>query len=328
MATIVSLKLSDEQPEINRNGNTRTTSQNWVLIMTDRTNPIDADIVLYSLGLSNQYGFPSLAGTPLGTTGLLSGAYKTKRSDGSSERAGYLFRITVNYSNNSNLSAMSEDPVDASPMYRSENVRKEVEITIDPITKLLLASTNGQLVFPRFTKNRILKRWIIVRNERNYNDTRSQNTIEKINSDSMGINGNTYVPRSLLLESWEGDPQFDAEGNEYFVCTYKILVDVEELHRVSFLDVSTERDLDGNLPPNAIPGKAVTQPAKLDGNGLYLDAAGQKDPAQYSLLLSWVNEETPFSFLGFNGRSRGGLNIGTISRRLGSVNLGTIAGRL
>ena len=314
MATIESLVLSDVQPEITRAGNNRTTGQNWKLTLSDRISQIDADLMLYSLGLNNIYGFPSFAGTPLGSSGLLSGSYKTRRAG--DKKVGYFFNITVSYTNNSGLSAMSEDPVDADPIYRSENVRKEIEATIDPIANKIIATSNGREVFPRFTTNRILKRWIIMRNERRYDDARSQNTVDRLNSDSIGINGNTYPARTLLLESWEGDPQFDAQGNEYFICTYKFLVDFEEEHQVSYLDVSTEKDINGDLPPSAIPGKVLTKADKLDGNGAYLPKDQQADPTKYTLLRAWVNEEKSMSFLDFRGRPRGGLNLGTIARRL------------
>lgn len=314
MATIVELVLGDVQPEITRSGNNRVTGQNWKLTLNERATQIDADLLLYSLGLNNVYGFPSYAGTPLGTSGLLSGSYKTKRAG--DQKVGYFFNITVSYSNNINTSAMSEDPVDADPIYRSENVRKELEAIIDPIAKKVIATSNGKEVFPRFTTNRILKRWIIMRNERTYDDARSQNTVDRLNSDVVGINGNSYDPYSLLLESWEGDPQFDSEGNEYFVCTYKFLVDFEEHHQVTYLDVSTEKDINGDLPPSAIPGKALTKADKLDGNGAYLPKEQQSDPTKYTLLRAWVNEDKPMNFLNFRGRPRGGLNIGTIARRL------------
>lgn len=319
MATIEKLVLYDQQPDIVRNGNKLTTSQVWVLTLDERVSPIEADLMLYTLGKDNQYGFPAFTTTKhLDNPGLLSGGYKTARSDKGSERAGYLFKTTVSYSNGIEAVAQSEDPTDAAPIFRSENVRKEVEITVDPIAQTLIAASNGQLVFPRFTKNRILKRWIIMRNERTYNDIRSQGTVDKLNSDVININGSTYDPRALLLESWEGDPNLDVDGNQYFVCTYKFLVDVEELHQETYLDVSTERDLAGNLPPNAIPGKTVTRPSKLDGNGNYLPSDQQQDPTKFTQKKTWINEEIAMAFLNFRGRNgnRNILSLGTIPRRL------------
>jgi hypothetical protein len=299
MASIVSLKRSDNQPAPRRSGQSVTAQEEWCLELTERVHPITADVMLYSLGIPNVYGFPCFNNLPHPENGaLLSTGYNTTRD----RRAGYIFKVMVSYTTSIGTRTRSEDPTDADPLYRSENVDVEVELEIDPITnRMITNSTGSEPILPRLVGKETLKRFIIVRNERRYNDIRSQETVNHLNSDPVAVNGRTYDPRTLLLEYWNGDPTFDSEGELYFVTTYRFLVDVKNLHKTKLIDLGTGPDKAGNLPPVGIVGGRATRPNKLDGNGLYMSKADQEDPSKFVELEFHTNAEKAMSFFRFRG---------------------------
>lgn len=318
MAVILSLKRFDQQPPVNRQGNMVTANEVWCMTLSSRVSPIEADSMLYALGPSNVYGFPAVPGLRHpDNDSILSTGFNTDRNS-DRNNVGYVFHTTVNYSNSAVVTTASADPTDADPLYRSENVLVEYETEVDPIEKILITNSLGNLFLPKQRRTRTLKRWIITRNERTYNDIRSEETVEKLNKDFLNINGRSYPPRSCLLESWEGTPQFDANGREYWVNTYKILVDVKGLHLVELVDVGVQPDLAGNEPPTKVPGRPTTQPAFLSF-GFYLPKEKQLNPklTDISILKYWVNEETNMSFLGFGKTNFIGTNLGRIPRKLG-----------
>lgn len=330
MATILSLVRYDQQPAVRRNGNNITASEVWCLTTAARVLPLEADGALYSLGLRNPYGFPAIQGTPHPTTtGVLSLGYSTMRED--QAQVGYVFKVTVNYSNSNRVTAASKDPTDAAPLYRSENVLVEEETDIDQVSGDPIVNSLGYLFFPKQIRTRTLKRWIITRNERKYDDIRSQETVNKLNDDNLSINGRAYPRLSCLLESWEAEPKFDPDGRQYFVHTYKILIDLEKFHAIELIDVGVEKDINGNPPPGRDPGKTITQPAFLDGNGSYLPLDKQKAPkaADLAVLIFYLNPATPMSFLKFSGAQYIGTDLGKIPRTLGQrTDFGTIPRRL
>ena len=317
MATIVSLVTYDQQPPVNRAGNNLTYSEVWVLKVTERITPVAADLILYALGLNNVYSFPALATTPHpDNRALLSSGFRSDRDDKTGQQAGYIFKVTVNFSTSASTSSQSQDPTRADPLYRDENVQVDIELDLDPITNQVITNSTGkEPIFPKLTGKKILKRFIISRNERNHNDLRALEYVNKLNKDNFPINGKTYDPRQCLLESWDATPQFDTEGNQYFVVVYKILLDFDG-HKTILIDVGTGPDLNGDLPPTGIVGGVGTRPAKLDGNGAYMGKADQEDPAMFETTDHYVNGEIALSFLGFGSRPRGGVNLGLIARRL------------
>ena len=278
MATIISLVTKDEQSPINRNGNIVTFSEVWILKLTERVSPVEADLDLYALGLNNVYAFPAIASTfhPKNRA-LLSTGFKSSRQDKKGSQAGYIFLVTVNFSSSVSLSAQSQDPTRADPLYRDENVQVDIELEIDPITNQVITNSTGkEPIFPKLTGKKILKRFIISRNERQHNDLRALQYVNKLNKDSFSINGKTYDPRQCLLETWDATPQFDTEGKQYFVVVYKVLLDFDG-HKITLIDTGTGPDLNGDLPPTGIVGGVGTRPAKLDGNGAYMKKEDQED---------------------------------------------------
>lgn len=317
MATILSLTTHDKQNPMNRVGNNLTFAEVWVLKLDVRTGPVAADLLLYALGLDNQYDFPALASTPHPENkALLSTGFRSNRDDKNGQQAGYVFKVTVNFSTSASLSAQSQDPTKADPLYRDENVQVDIELDLDPITnKVITNSTGKEPIFPKLTGKKILKRFIISRNERTHNDLRALEYVNKLNSDSFSINGKTYDPRQCLLEAWDATPQFDTEGKEYFVVVYKILLDFDG-HKLKLIDVGTGPDINGDLPPTGIVGGVGQRPAKLDGNGAYMKKEDQENPKEFKTTDHYRNGEIALNFLGFGSRPRGGLNLGLIAKRL------------
>lgn len=293
---ITSLKTFHKQPDTNRTGNTITASVTWILIVDDRITPIEADALLFSLGNNNVYGFPAFTNTVHpNNVSLRSLGYRCHRDD----EAGYKFTTTVNYTNSISQRTQSEDPTDADPLYRSENVLVEREIDVDPITGKAIANPNGQPIIPKLTRTFNLKRFIVVRNERTYDDIRSQETQNNLNSDNFSIDGRNYKPRSVLMEFWNGEPAFDQEGKLYYVTTFKFLIDVNDLHQTSLIAVGTQPDANGTFPPGNIPGSVVTEPAKMQEDGTYFSETDQKDPTKFFIQKFWSTGELPLSFLRF-----------------------------
>ena len=305
MATITELYKADQQPDANRQGNTVTANEVWYMTTSERIMPVAADLLLYSLGNSNSYSFPAFNNTKNDSNpALRSLGYRAKRRDQGAERAGDRFIVTVFYSTSQSAQATSEDVVDADPIYRSEDVIIDVPQDVNPITgRANTNSTGFELIRPPIQGTQLLKRIIITRNERTYNDIRSQQFINHLNSDTVTINDRSYAPRTLKMEYWNGDPAFDNTGRLYFPTTYKFLVDIDNKHKVTYVDVGTGPDKDGNLPPVGVVGGVAQYPNYLNGEGQYLPKADQYDDSKWFPLEFYpgIIGEKPMNFLRFRG---------------------------
>ncbi len=280
MATISSFKVWHEQNnKIKREGNNLTFSEKWILLLNTRSSPVAAEKLVNLIQKGNIYSWPVIGADDLhaDNSSLEPIAYDVGRA----KELGRKFIVTLNYSNDFNNINSSGDPNNnfSKASYNYGEVRTTEEFDIDPISDERIGPSNNELINPKPKRLRTLDRITIVRNERRFSAARRKKYRNRVNSVTTIINGDPHEKRSLLIESITGSPQIDSNGRRYYVVTYSVLHDPDNLHQYKYIDAATGVDLNGNYPQTV--GKSSNTPTKLDGNGVYMIKADQLDPTLF-----------------------------------------------
>lgn len=295
MASILSLRPWHKQPELLQEGNDITYEEQWILQITGNgarndNNAVQAQALIASLSAGNAYNFPVIGASHPDNSALKSTGIRIARdNDGS-----YKFTIGVSFSNSQSDQANSSNPANDfdRATYRYEEVDNYVDVVKDPITNKMIVNTAKRPIFPYPRENKPLTRIVITRNERNYSDKKASGYRNKINSSTCKIKGESYAKRTLKLESWSAVTAFDQDGDEYFIHTYKVLVDPNE-HKKTFISVGYE-DINGSIPASA---SLVGRPWKLNEAGSFVSTSYQNDPTQFAEFSNYTLEEVDLNFL-------------------------------
>lgn len=271
--SILSLVRKNPPPDIQRAGNLITGADLWCLKTTVNTSSVSAEALLSALTSGNAYGWlvPGVDSHPDN-----SAIYVTEFTVTREEKSSIQFDVTTSLTNEIQEINNSRRAIDADPVYDYQEVDTLIEVDIDPISGKAIASSDGRAYFPKIQRKGTETRIVITRNELRYDPRIAKSYRNKLNKDPMTIDGRSYDPRNILLESWVGTSAIDVDGSEYYQVKYSVLDDPDG-HKISLIDVSIGPDKNGNNPK--INGQS--QPFKLDGNGLFKGKAAQEDPADF-----------------------------------------------
>ncbi len=294
MATIDSFKVWHEQSnKVKRDGNLLTFSEKWILLLDGRASPVAAEKLIDLLQSSNIYDWPVIGADDFHPD---NGSLEPIAYDvGRATELGRKYIVALNYSNDFNNIQSSGNPNNnfTKASYNYGEVRITEEFDIDPITDKRIGPSNNELVNPKPRRLRTLDRITIVRNERRFSTGSRKRYRNKVNSSTTIINGDGHEKRSLLLESITGSPQIDSNGRTFYVVTYILLYDPDNLHQYKVIDAATGVDLKGNYPQTV--GKSSNTPTKLDGDGVYMIKADQADPTKFVVNTNFRYDEINFN---------------------------------
>lgn len=294
MATIISLYRTKDQPSVNTDGQNISLNENWIMITSSSVLPAEANQLLINASnneLNSGWLRIGIDGHPANNS-LRVIDFEVERDENKDDK----FNITTSLTNNKDSVNQATDPLNAEVFFSYVNVDTVEEVDIDPITGEIIAASNGESYWPKAKKKGTLKRIVISRNEQSYNENTAKLYENKLNKDTISINGRPYPPRSVLLESWIGNNSFNNEGDEYWKVKYSVLTDPDNLHKISLIDVATGPDKNGIHPQQvtgdgAVPNRAYKLGRVTEGDGLYMTRDDQQDPSKYYTNDYWVHEE-------------------------------------
>jgi len=279
MATISTLKRYHIQPDLEVNGNSVEVNETWILKTNTRTSTAGVRLLINALTASNSYGWPIIGDEDDGQheddSSLVATTYNIARD----EEAGFIFMLSVFYTNDINTIAKSQNQSDSSNGYDYQEVTVMEEVDFDPIQEKQISASSGEGVWPKLQRPRTLDRIIVTRNQSRYRPSDLKRYRNKVNSSSMNIDGYNYETRSLRMESITGKRQIDPDGEEYYIVRYALLYDPDQLHQKPLIDIGNGPDVNGTHPQ--IVGAKWNKPRKLDGSGAYMSKARQQDPTDY-----------------------------------------------
>jgi hypothetical protein len=286
MANIVSLEVYHEQDGLDQNGNDITFSEKWLLLINTRSSPVVAHSLISALAVGNAYGFVPRNQPHPDNSALKSTGFRIERSN----ELGLKFIVYNTFSNSQADQADSSDPENDfdRATYRYEEVDNYVDVNIDPITDKIIAHTNGQSVIPAPRESKPLTRIVITRNERNYSDKKASGYRNKLNRSPVKIKGEVYARRTAKLESWSAVTAFDQDGEEYFIHTYKVLINPDE-HKRTFISAGIQNKA-GRI---TVAGR----PIKLKQDGSFYSLADQGDPEVFTSFSNYTLSEIDWSGL-------------------------------
>jgi hypothetical protein len=208
------------------------------------------------------------------------------------------FLATVNMTNEITIINDNRSALDADPVYDYPEVDTLIEVDIDPLSGLAIASSNGEAYFPKVQRKGTDTRILISRNETNFDPRQARDYRNKLNQTAMNIDGRSYDERTLLFESWTGKSAIDVDGDEYYQVRYQFLYDPEG-HKIQLIDVASRSDLSGRYPQAS--GRIENKPYKLgreeEGDGLYMRKEDQEDATKFFVNEFNVHEEINMRFL-------------------------------
>jgi hypothetical protein len=295
MASIVSLVRNNPQPAANRTGNIVTATETWCMVTNTIASQIEAESLLSSIREGNQYSW-----IPVGVVGHPdnSSLYSTGFTVERVELRSVQFLVTVSFTNEINEINENRSALDADPVYDYPEVDTLIEVDVDPLTGVAIASSNGEAYFPKVQRKGTDTRILISRNELRFDPRQAKNYRNKLNKTAMNIDGRSYDERTLLLESWTGKSAVDVDGAEYYQVRYQFLYDPEG-HKIQLIDVASRADKDGRYPQAS--GRIENKPYKLgrdeEGDGKYMRKDDQEDPTKFFIREFNVHEEINMRFL-------------------------------
>lgn len=283
MATIVSLVRKNPSPEIVTEGNLITGSDLWCLKVSAPISCLAAQVLLSALASGNGYGWlvPGIDGHPDNAS-----VYATGFTISREEKLSTQFDITTPLTNEIQEINNSRRAVDAEAVFDFQEVDTIVEVDIDPLTGKAIAASNGQPYFPKVQRKGTETRIVISRNELQFNPQFAKNYRDKLNKDTLTIDGRSYSPRTILLESWTGTSAIDVDDSEYYQVKYQLLYDPKG-HKIVLIDAAVGPDKAGNNPKV----NGTSNVWKLDGAGLFKGKAAQEDPSDFETNEFNVHEE-------------------------------------
>lgn len=285
MAAITQLYRTKEQPSLNVDGQLITLTERWEMIVDTRfISTVLANSLLLAVGngTTNSYGWLRISVDEHPDNSTI------RVVDLNIERHGKLdtkFLIETSLTNDKDSINLAQRAVDAPAFYSYQDVDTIEEVDVDPITGDVIGPSNGEAYFPKSQAKGTMDRIIVTRNETSHDANRAKPYKNKLNKDTLYINGRAYAPRTVMLESWTGDNAFDNDGSEYWKVKYSLLVD-EDLHKVELIDAASGPDKNGIHPQSVSWGGAVpVKPYKLgknaEGDGLYMGRADQQDASLF-----------------------------------------------
>ena len=288
MAAITALYKTKEQPSLSVDGQLITLTETWEMTVDTRfISTVLANSLLLAVGngTANTYGWLRISLDPHDDNSTI------RVVDLSIERHGKLdtkFLIETSLTNDKDAQNRAQRAIDAPAFYSYQNVDTIIEVDVDPITGKSIAASNGEEYFPKLQRKGTMKRIIVTRNEARYDSNRAGLYENRLNKDTLYINGRAYAPNATMLESWTGDNAFDNDGSEYWKVKYSVLVDID-LHKIELIDAASGPDKNGIHPQSVSWGGAIpVKPYKLgnaaEGDGLYMSRADQQDSSLFYVL--------------------------------------------
>ena len=285
MAAITALYKTKEQPSLSVDGQLITLTETWEMTVDTRfISTVLANSLLLAVGngTANTYGWLRISLDPHADNSTI------RVVDLDIERHGKLdtkFLIETSLTNDKDSINKAQRAIDAPAFYSYQDVDTIEEVDVDPITGDVIGPSNGEAYFPKSQAKGTMDRIVVTRNEARFDANRAKPYKNKLNKDTLYINGRAYEPRTVMLESWTGDNAFDNDGSEYWKVKYSLLVD-EDLHKVELIDAASGPDKNGIHPQSVSWGGAVpVKPYKLgknaEGDGLYMSRSDQQDASLF-----------------------------------------------
>lgn len=287
MAAIEILDRFAEQEDATTDGNEVTGTERWVMNLDGNATQIEANKILNELVNGNPYGFMEIGVTPHpDDSTLFSTGFSVDRDPDLLSQ----FNITTQLTNNTDdiRKASGFSSVSATSIFDYQEVDVLTEVDISPITGSAITASNGESYFPKLLRKDTLTRIVITRNEQRFDPREAAKFRSKLNETALNIDGRSYGPRLLLMESYTGKTAVDGRGREYYQVKYELLYNPES-HIVELIDVASGPDLNGTFPQ--IKAGVENKPYKLDGAGVYMVKARQEDPEDFETRSFFVHGE-------------------------------------
>lgn len=290
MATIETLDRAKEQEEATTEGNEVTGVETWILNLDNggqNVTQFAANKILIDLVDGNQYSFMEIGVTPHpDDSTVFSTGFSVNRNGDRTDQ----FTVTAQLTNNTDdiRSASGFTSASAKSVFDYQEVDVLTEVDISPITGKAITASNGESYFPKLLRKDTLTRIVITRNEQTFDPRKAAKFRSMLNETALNIDGRSYGPRLLLMESYTGKTAIDGRGREYYQVKYELLYNPES-HIVTLIDVASGPDKNGTFPQ--IKAGVENKPYKLDGNGIYMVKALQEDPEEFETRSFFVHGE-------------------------------------
>jgi len=225
MASITKFARVPAGDNIETEGNLVTAGDPWLLHLD--TIPSSAVAAYNAIEVQGSgFGFPKRGASHPDLKSLLMVDYTVEHYE--SQKA--IFSVTVNYTNDREVTDLngSDDPLDIPADYDFQQLDRQVIITQDAVTGETLQNYAGT-PYLAVTENKPLTRVVVVRNERNYNNSEAESLRNKTNKRAMKIDGYSYDKGVIKLEVFVGTKRRDQDDNIYYSIRYSLLIN-EELH--------------------------------------------------------------------------------------------------
>jgi len=267
MANITKFARVPAGDNIETEGNTVTAGDPWLLHLdTIPSSAVAAYNAIQVQGFG--FGFPRRGASHPNLSSLLMVDYTVEHYDGQKS----IFMVTVNYTNDREETDENgfDDPLDIPADYDFQQLDRQVVITLDAVTGEPLQNYAGT-PYLAVTENKPLTRVVVVRNERNYNNSEAESLRNKTNKRSMRIDGYSYKKGVVKLEVFVGTKRRDQEDNIYYTVRYSLLIN-DELHTRKIPNRGA-KNKKGRPAPGALTAGDGAANLAEDGTFLPKDAA-------------------------------------------------------
>lgn len=290
MANITELYRSADEPQVSTSGATTTASEIWIMKIDSTVTTIEANVLLKALQPNNSFEFTVVGSLhPLDTSLLILGFTAIQAEKAKTYTK---FFVTTSSSNDKDQADANVVPAQAQSSYSFDSVDYEVIVSetqgvsrVDPSNTLGLTlkdeaiqNTNGVGIV--VTEPEKIQEVTITRNEDRFSLKETVKHLNRVNSATVKLIGESFEPGQCRLDRWSAVDAYDAEGNLYYIVTYKISVANEnDFFERRFISRGVV-DKNGKPAPIALGYLADTE-YKLQEDGTFFALADQVDPKKY-----------------------------------------------